>query len=177
MSPLVQRLSRLHALEVSIANRLQHLFLLVIRLYWGWQFFLTGRGKLMNIERTAQFFDSLGIPLPTLNAYAAGSVECVGGLLLLLGVASRVTAIPLIATMCVAYATAHAESLRTLFTSPDAFVYADPFLFLLASVVVLLFGPGAFSVDHVIGRRLSARRSRTSTDELMEHNNSRLAHA
>src|SRR5687767_4434203 len=73
MSRLIALTRTLCQKEATIAARLQHVFLLVVRLYWGWQFFLTGRGKLMNIERTADFLNSLGIPLPTLNAYAAGS--------------------------------------------------------------------------------------------------------
>ena len=69
----------------------------------------TGRGKLLNIERTAGFFESIDIPLPLVNAYAAGITECVGGLLLLIGLGSRLAAIPLVVTMLVAYATAHRE--------------------------------------------------------------------
>lgn len=155
MSSLITRARSLHRTEVAIAARLQHVFLLIVRLYWGWQFFIAGRGKLLNIERTAEFFDGLGIPLPTLNACMAGSVECFGGLLLLLGLASRITTIPLIGTMCVAYATAHVDQLRSLFSNPDAFVTAAPFLFLLAALTVLLFGPGVFSLDYLIGRKLS----------------------
>jgi hypothetical protein len=33
------------------------------------QLFLTGKGKLANIGKVTEFFASLGIPLPTLNAY------------------------------------------------------------------------------------------------------------
>ncbi len=168
MSSLITRARSLHRTEVAIAARLQHVFLLMVRLYWGWQFFIAGRGKLLNIERTAGFFDSLDIPLPTLNAYMAGSVECFGGLLLLLGLASRITTIPLIGTMCVAYVTAHAAELRSLFSNPDAFVTAAPFLFLLAALIVLLFGPGVFSLDYLIGRRLLQPGTMSSKRDLFQ---------
>lgn len=157
MTSMIHRLSSLYRLEIRATGYVQHLFLLVIRLYWGWQFFLTGRGKLMNIERTAEFFTSLGIPMPTLNAYAAGTTECLGGLLLLAGIASRVTSIPLVVTMCVAYATAHTAELQSILSNTDAFVTAPPFLFLLASLIVLLFGPGKLSVDGIVESRLKQK--------------------
>jgi putative oxidoreductase len=124
----------------------------VVRLYWGWQFFVTGKGKLSNLGQVAQFFESLGIPLPALNAFLAGTTECLGGLLLLVGFASRLTAIPLIFTMIVAYLTADLDAVKGIFIEPDKFLSADPFLFLLASLMVLIFGPGKFSVDALFGR-------------------------
>ena len=80
----------------KIASFLPDPLLLGIRLYWGWQFFQTGKGKLMNLDNTTGFFIELGIPFPKLNAIIAGSTECFGGLLLLVGLASRLTAVPLI---------------------------------------------------------------------------------
>ena len=48
----------------KILSNLSHPFLLVFRLYFGYQFFLTGKGKLGNIEGVTRFFDGLGIPAP-----------------------------------------------------------------------------------------------------------------
>ncbi len=141
---------RAYSMQIDLMTRVQPVLLLAIRLYWGWQFFLTGRGKLMNLERTAAFFDSLGIPLPMLNAGMAGTTECLGGLLMLAGLGSRMTTIPLVATMLVAYATAHQAELGALFNNPDAFVSAPPFLFLLASLMVMIFGPGWISADGML---------------------------
>lgn len=151
MLPLIRRA---YNLELRVLEHGQSLLLLVIRLYWGSQFFLTGRGKLLNIERTAGFFESLHIPLPLMNAYMAGAVECLGGLLLLLGLGSRVFTIPLIVTMLVAYATAHTAELQGVFRDPDAFLTAPPFLFLLSATLVLVFGPGRVSVDQFLTRSL-----------------------
>ena len=39
----------------SVADLLQSPLLLVIRLYWGWQFVQTGYGKLTNLGRTTGF--------------------------------------------------------------------------------------------------------------------------
>lgn len=136
----------------AFANFLQSPLLLVIRLYWGWQFAQTGWGKLTHLERTAGFFESLDIPLPKLNAILAGGTECLGGVLLALGLFARPASIPLIFCMLVAYWTADREALNALASDPDKFVTAAPFLFLLASVVVLAFGPGKLSLDALLGR-------------------------
>lgn len=149
-------LSRPHAgyqLLADATSWLQSPLLLVLRLYWGWSFFETGKGKLMNHAQTTEFFASLNLPLPGLNAWMAGSVECFGGLLLLVGLASRLVSIPLIFTMLVAYFTADNEALKAIFSEPDKFTGADPFLFLLTSVLVLVFGPGALSLDHLIAKK------------------------
>ena len=131
---------------------LQPVLLLGIRLYWGWHFATTGWGKLNNLAKvTAYFGDTLHIPFPKLNAIMAGSTECGGGVLLLLGLGSRFVPIPLIVTMAVAYATAEQDALHALWTDPDKFVSADPFLFLYATVLIFAFGPGPFSLDRLLG--------------------------
>ncbi len=136
-----------------IASYLADPFLLGIRLYWGWQFFQTGTGKLSDISAPTAFFKELGIPFPEVNAYIAGCTECFGGLLLLLGLFTRITCVPLICVMFVAYGTAHLDVVKTIFSDPDSFVTAPPFLFLLAAVTVFIFGPGKFSVDELLRRR------------------------
>jgi putative oxidoreductase len=151
---LFQRLRPAYGKYTSAADCLQSPLLLAIRLYWGWQFCQTGWGKLNNLGRTTEFFTGLGIPLPGINAALAGATECFGGLLLLIGLASRLTAIPLIFTMIVAYLTADMDAVKGIFADPDSFVTAAPFLFLLASLVILSFGPGKISADHLIARRL-----------------------
>src|SRR3954467_14276959 len=90
--------NKLDNLLTTIGGWLQPVLLLVIRGWWGWSFFLTGKGKLMNLDKTAEFFSSLNIPAPKLNAIVASSVECSGGLLLLLGLAARLASVPLMFT-------------------------------------------------------------------------------
>jgi putative oxidoreductase len=157
--PLVRFVQNAYLLLIKIASSLQSPVLLIIRLYWGWSFFQTGKGKLSDLSKVTSFFTDLGIPFPGFNAFLAGTTECVGGLLLLVGLASRLTAIPLIITMIVAYITADSEALKSIFSDPDKFLGADPFLFLFASVLVLVFGPGVFSLDYLIGRKFSARKT------------------
>jgi putative oxidoreductase len=144
---------RSYRLLIRAAELLQSPLLLAIRLYWGWQFFQTGKGKLMNPAKVAEFFQSLHIPFPTFNVYLAGGTECFGGLLLLLGLGSRVIAMPLIFVTIIAYLTAEIDTVKNIFSNPDKFVSADPFLFMLAATIVLAFGPGVFSIDWLIEKK------------------------
>ncbi len=144
---------KLYPIFLRCADKLQALFLLFVRLYWGWQFFVTGKGKLLNHDRVTEFFISLGIPFPELNAWIAGGVECFGGLLLLFGLGSRLAAIPLIFTMLVAYATAHSEALFNILNDSREFIKQEPFTFLMAAVIIFCFGPGPLSLDNLIRRR------------------------
>lgn len=140
----------------NLASCLQSPLLLVIRLYWGISFALTGWGKLTHLDRTAAYFADLHLPLPKLNALMAGSTECFGGALLALGLFARPVSVPLAFTMAVAYATADREALMAITGDPDKFVTASPFLFLFASLVVLAFGPGKISLDALLGRKAGA---------------------
>jgi putative oxidoreductase len=99
--------------------------------------------------------------LPKLNAILAASTECGGGLLLAAGLMSRLAALPLTFTMIVAYATTEQEALGKLFHEgdADAFLKADPFLFMFAALIVLAFGPGRIALDTLIERRFSKAKS------------------
>jgi putative oxidoreductase len=152
---------RCYGLLIRAASSLQSPLLLAMRLYWGWQFFETGKGKLMNHEKVTEFFASLHIPLPSFNVYLAGGTECFGGLLLLVGLGSRLVCLPLLFTLVIAYVTAESESLKAIFSNPDKFVTATPFLFMFACAVVLAFGPGKFSIDHLLSNKYSARATKS----------------
>lgn len=125
----------------------QSTVLLLVRVSMGWGFFLTGKGKLLNLERTTRFFDSLELPLPKFQAILAGSTEMAGGLLLLAGLGTRLVSIPLAFTMVVAYLTAHRDE---AFASLSDFTDQAPFPFLMAALVTLAFGAGKFSVDRLL---------------------------
>ncbi len=157
MRNCMQALRKCYDAEIKYVSYFQPVLLLLLRLLFGWGFFKAGLGKLQNIDNTADYFNGLGIPLPTLNAYLAGATECFGGVLLVLGAGSRVVAIPLIFTMVVAYLTQHIDELQSLWTFPSGasynpapFVKAAPFPYLLTALFVLLFGPGVLSIDALL---------------------------
>lgn len=152
------KLNELYRRLIEVADSTQPVFLLAVRLFWGWHFFQAGKGKLLNLERTTKFFESLGVPFPELSTLLAASTECFGGLLLLVGLCSRLAAIPLIFTMVVAFMTAHYEALSNVVADTATFLKQAPFTYLFASLLILVFGPGKYSIDGLI----AARRKRQS---------------
>jgi putative oxidoreductase len=147
---LIKKAEVIYGWFLKAANSLQSPFLLAIRVYWGWLFLQSGIGKFSHIDKVVSFFTDLGIPAPTLNAYFNASLETVGGILLVLGLASRLIAVPLLINMIVAYITADREALTAFFSESGKFFGADPFPFLLVSLLVLIFGPGKLSLDTLV---------------------------
>ena len=149
---MMKFVEKYYQLFVRASSSLQSPFLLAVRIFWGWQFVETGWGKLNDIGKVIQFFTSLGIPLPVLNAWFVSALEFGGGLLLIAGLGSWLIALPLAIDMVVAYITADREALLSVFSNPDRFMGAAPFTFLIASLIVLIFGPGRIALDAVAGR-------------------------
>jgi putative oxidoreductase len=133
---------------------MQSPFLLAVRLYWGWQFAQTGWGKLHNLAKITDFFSSLNIPFPAASAHFIAGLEFFGGLLLIVGLGTRLVGLLLAANMMVAYWTADHDALVSIISDPGKFYVADPYTFLFASLLVLIFGAGWLSLDALILKRL-----------------------
>src|SRR5215469_14021255 len=151
MNQTIKIIARIYSLFTRTFSSLQSPLLLVVRLYWGWQFLQSGLGKLKDIDKVVDFFTSLGIPHPVFTAHMVGGLECVGGVLLFAGLGSKLISLPLTINMFVAYVTADREALLSFFSDPGKFYAADPFTFLFASLLILVFGPGKISLDALIG--------------------------
>ena len=136
----------------TVTSALRSPLLLAIRLYWGFLFAQTGWGKLHNLERVTGYFTTLGIPFPHANAMFVAGLEFAGGILLILGLGSRLTGLLLTGDMVVAYLTADRAALLAIFSDPPKFFGADPFTFLFASLLILIIGPGSASLDALIAR-------------------------
>src|SRR5271156_5743488 len=124
-----------YRLLIRVGSSLQSPLLLAVRLYWGWQLIETGWGKLTDIGKVIGFFTELGIPAPVLNAYFVSGLEFGGGLLLVLGLGSRLIALPLVIDMLVAYITADREALFQSFRNAGKFMGAAPVTLLIASII------------------------------------------
>ena len=96
-----------------------------------------------GLEGTGKFFaENLGLEPGVLMAGLAGGTEFVGGILLLLGLLTRVSGLALAGTMAVAIFTAHPDA---FFASNGGMEY--PLTLLLASLTLAIGGGGAFSLD------------------------------
>ena len=129
---------------------------LVARIVVGWVFLWAGWGKLQALPRIIETFRGLGIPYPEILTPFVSGVEFFGGILLILGLLTRIAAAPLIAIMVVAIVSAKLgdiDSLETLLGFEEVSYLA---LFLWLAIA----GPGPISIDHLLLRgqknRLSA---------------------
>src|SRR5271167_4578478 len=154
MSNLLALLSRLYAWAAKAATYLQSPFLLFVRLYWGFQIAQNGWGKLHNLPNVISFFASLGLPAPGPTATFVATFEFVGGILLFIGLGSRLIGLMLAVDMFVAYLTADREALLSFFHDPGKFYNADPYTFLFAGLLILIFGPGKLALDALFDRIL-----------------------
>ena len=122
---------------------------LLLRLVFGWFWLETGWAKLHNLEFFSQRFVEWGIPLPMLSATASGAVDLVGGALLILGLGTRLVAVPMIVNMLVALAVVVLPGISTF----NEFVELDEVLYVAVLFWLLMAGPGKASLDHLIARR------------------------
>ena len=102
--------------------------------------------KWKDIDSVAQWFSSLGIPMPLLNAYMAASTEIIGVVLLTLGLFTRLISIPLIVVMIVAIGTVHFSN---GFSAGDN-GFEIPLYYMLFLIVFLSHGAGKFSIDSIL---------------------------
>jgi putative oxidoreductase len=126
--------------------------LLLGRLSVGLVFLSTGWGKVHSIPKVTEFFSSLHIPAPGFNAVLVGYSELLCGAALVLGLMTRLATIPLIVSMVVAIVTAKRDALHGLFD----LVGFDEFTYACVLVMIALLGPGTFSIDALLVRRLEA---------------------
>jgi putative oxidoreductase len=147
-----RHIAALHNLASQLLDRLQSPLLLAIRLYWGWQLVQSGWGKLNNLARVTDFFTSLGLPQPHLTAIVVALVEFAGGILFALGLGSRAISLVLFINMTVAYWVADREAFGNILSDPGKFYAADPYTFWFAALLVLIFGPGRWALDAILGR-------------------------
>jgi putative oxidoreductase len=150
MKALYTTVRRWHDRVLSLISHAQSPLLLFVRIYWGWQLWQSGWGKLHNLDKVTDFFASLSIPAPAQMAVFIASVEFFGGILFALGAFSRITSLVLTVNLTMAYILADREALLSIFSDPDKFTAAAPFNFLVASLIVLIFGARQICVDRAI---------------------------
>jgi putative oxidoreductase len=137
-----------------IANHFLWAGPLIARIAVGYVFMLTGWGKLQNLDRVTEYFTSLGIPAPHILAPFVSGLECFGGLLLIFGVLTRISAGGLAVTMIVAIITAkwaEVDSLHTLLGFEEATYFA-------VFTWLAICGGGNASLDYLLEQKLGRTR-------------------
>lgn len=137
------------ALGLRIATALAFLAPLLTRITVGYSFFLTGRGKLGNLETFTGYLQELGVPFASAQAPVLAGLEFVGGICLVLGLLTRVMSLGLLGTMVGALLTAEKDSFLGSWapTGDVGPLDIDPWVFILLLSWLVLHGPGHVSVD------------------------------
>jgi len=134
-------------LEFSrLSEYLKSVSLLFARLLVAYGFYEPAMMKWNDINSVAQWFGSMGIPFPTLNAYMAASTEVAGVVLLTLGLFTRLISIPLIIIMIVAIVTVH---INNGFSAGDN-GFEIPLYYMSFLLIFFSHGAGKFSLDRLI---------------------------
>jgi putative oxidoreductase len=144
-------IQNLYGLAVRLLRKVDWAGPLLVRLTIGLAFATNGWGKLHHLDDITEFFRSLNIPAPDLNAAFVSSVEFGGGLLLIAGLGTRIASVFLIGVMAVAIYTAKLPDLHGV----DGLVELSGTIemtYLAAFVWLLVSGAGAVSLDHLIAR-------------------------
>ncbi len=123
---------------------------LFFRLILAYGFYGPAMQKVANIDGIAEWFASMGMPFPTLNAYMATGTEISGFILLFLGLATRIISIPLIIVMIVAIVTVH---LGNGFEAGSN-GFEIPLYYILMLLSLVITGPGRISLDNLLKRKL-----------------------
>jgi putative oxidoreductase len=133
-----------------VTRRLGPLGPTLARLTVGLVFLGTGWGKLHSLPDVTDFFASLGIPLPGLNARVAACTEFFGGILVLLGFATRLAVLPMAFTMVIAIVTAKRGDVHGL----TDLVGLEEWSYLVFFVWLAVAGAGPLSLDRLIAPRI-----------------------
>ena len=147
-------INRLLAHLRSIGDRISFMGPALARITVGVVFMGTGWGKLHSLSNVTEFFTSLHIPAPWFQARLVAGTEFFGGLLVLLGLGTRLVSIPLAITMIVAIATAKRDDLTGL----QALLGFEEWSFLVLFTWLALVGAGPLSLDALI-KHLRSRKA------------------
>jgi len=141
-------INRLLARLRSMGDRISFMGPTLARITVGVVFMGTGWGKLHSLSNVTDFFTSLHIPAPWFQARLVAGTEFFGGLLVLLGLGTRLISIPLAITMVVAIATAKSDDL----TGVQALLGFEEWSYLVLFTWLALAGAGPLSLDAFLKR-------------------------
>lgn len=128
---------------------------LLTRITLGRTFYLTGQGKLANFDTFVSFLADQGVPAPMLNAHVVARLEYYGGILLAIGLLTRLVALGLAGTMVVALMTERRQFIESWRATGDIGpTDIASFVFLLLLGWLVVHGPGVVSLDALVARAL-----------------------
>jgi putative oxidoreductase len=131
-----------------VARHLGWLAPLAARITVGWVFMWSGWAKLNNLPQMIENFIGWGIPFPYVLTPFVSGVEFFGGLLLLLGLFTRIAAPPLVVVMIVAIISAKWDQIDSL----ESLLGFEETAYMALFGWLAIAGPGCISLDNVLKR-------------------------
>jgi len=123
----------------------------LIRLMVGLVFLSEGMQKfLFPALRGAGRFEKIGLPEPEFLGYFVGSFEIICGLFILLGLMTRLAAIPTLMIMIVAMATTKTQVFAEEGFWSMMHGSRTDWAMLLGSIFLIIKGSGEWAVDHLL---------------------------
>jgi len=121
---------------------------LVARITVGWVFLWAGWGKLGLLPQVTENFRDWGVMAPKIMAPFVSGLEFVGGIMLVLGLFTRIFSVPLIVVMIVAIKSVFWDQVDSL----DYLLGLSEFAYLAIFLWLSVAGPGTVSLDHLLQR-------------------------
>lgn len=145
----------LETLLLDYPDWLLQLALFIVRVTLGICIIVHGLGKLGflksnpgGVKGFAGWLESMGMPYPRLNAWAATLTEFLGGMLFTVGLGTRFVALALTINMFVAVIKGHKGGGYLILNNPPGAEYAINLTILFGMFVLL--GPGTLSLDYLL---------------------------
>ena len=127
---------------------LQSPLALLGRILLAWLFVPAGFSKIAGFSGTVGYATSVGLPMPTLGVAAALVIELVGGLMLLVGLGTRIAAIALAVFSFVAAVFFHAYwAMPAEQAMMQQIMFGKNIAIAGGLLAFAAFGAGGFSVD------------------------------
>lgn len=129
--------------------------LLVLRLAVAAVFIAHGWGDVFDagVSTNIQNYRDAGIPLAAVSAPFTAYIQLFGGILFALGALTRLISAGFVIVMAGALFFVHLG--ESLVMGQDGSGSGFAFIMCAASITLLLTGPGRFSLDHLLSRRLT----------------------
>jgi putative oxidoreductase len=145
---MIELFARIYRWMIKCGVYLAPVLLLIIRLSFGWDIYISGHAHLLIVDVMTKRFEGWNVPYPRPSVYISGYTEMIGGLILMAGLGTRLIAIPLIFNFATAIATSGHDNVVKIFKQDFSNIVEDgAFPYLMVSLIMLIFGPGIFSLD------------------------------
>lgn len=124
--------------------------ILALRIVIGGLIFLHGYPKLKNLNKTAEFIQSMGLPIPKISALYSFFAEAIGGIAIFFGILTQLFAILLVINMLFALYLQIFKFKSPIVGGGGKSGYELDLLYLFGAIALIFLGAGAFSIDALI---------------------------